>query len=146
MHLWFPEKIIDKCGIIRELVGRLPVIIKLNDINKNREILKDILLKSDESLLTIMLKTLDQEGIEVEGLDNAIDSIIDGAIEKGIGARGLFGPTRNIFLKVFYEINNNPGKYEKIIFGNNIMNDHRDFVLVPKKAKVKTKKQETVVE
>ncbi len=139
-----PERIIDY-GITRELVGRLPVIIKLNDINNNREVLKDILLNSDESLLTVMLNTLKEEGIEVLGLDNVIDSIVENAIEKQIGARGLFGPTRNIFLKVFYEIANNPGKYNKIIFGSNIMNDHHDFELVAKKIKTRKKKQDQIV-
>ena len=139
-----PEKIINY-GIIRELVGRLPVIIKLNDLNNRPDVLKDILINSDESLLTSMLNTLNTEGIEVEGLDNVIDSIVNNAISKKIGARGLFGPTRAIFLKVFYEIANNPGKYNKIIFGSNIMNDHRDFELIPKKAKTKKKKQDLIV-
>ena len=140
-----PEKIIDY-GIIRELVGRLPVIIKLNDLNSNKEVLKDILLNSDESILTLMVNSLNEEGIVIENLDAIIDSIVDSAIEKKIGARGLFGPTRNIFLKVFYEINNNPGKYSKIVFGDNIMNDYNDFKLIPKKVKTRTKKQEAVVE
>lgn len=139
-----PEMIINY-GIIRELVGRLPVIIKMNDINKSHDILKDILLNSNESILTIMVKALEGEGIEVDGLDNIIDSVVDTAIEKNVGARGLFGPTKNIFLKVFYEVDNNPGKYSKVIFGKNIMNDHKDFELVPKKVKTRTKKQELMV-
>ena len=139
-----PEMII-KYGVISELVGRLPVITKLNDINKNHEILKDILLNSDESVLNIMVESLRKQGIEIEGLDNIVDSIVSEAIKKNLGARGLFGPTKNIFLKVFYAVDNNPGKYEKIIFGKNFEDNHYDFELVPKKVKTKVKKQELML-
>ncbi len=133
------EDIITKGGIISELVGRLPVIIELNDLNNNREVLKDILLNSDESLFTIIVKTLSDEGIEIENLDEVIDLIIDNAMSKRIGARGLISPIRNMFLRIFYEINNNKGKYDKVILGKNIVNDNCDFVLVPKKVKKKVK-------
>lgn len=126
-------------GIISELAGRLPIIIELNNLNNHPEILKDILLNSDESLFTIIVNTLNDEGIEIENLDEVIDLIINNAISKKIGARGLISPIRNMFLKIFYEINNNKGKYEKVILGPNIVNDNNDFILVPKKVKTKTK-------
>ena len=52
-------------GIIRELAGRLPVIIELNDLNNNKEVLKDILINSDESLFTMLVNALNNEGIEI---------------------------------------------------------------------------------
>ena len=131
------EDIIDKGGIISELVGRLPIIVQLNQLK--REELKDILLYSDESLFTIITSALNKEGIEIENLDETIDLIIDNAISRKIGARGLISPIRNMFLKIFYEINNNKGKYDKVILGKNIVNDNRDFTLVPKKVKKKVK-------
>ena len=126
-------------GIIKELVGRLPVIIELNDLNNRKDILKDILLNSNESLFAIIVKTLNEEGIEIENIDEVIDLIVDNAISKKIGARGLISPIRSMFLKIFYEINNNKGKYEKVIIGKNIVNDNKDFILVPKKVKKKVK-------
>ena len=126
-------------GIISELAGRLPVIIELNDLNNNKEVLKDILLNSNESLFTILVNALNNEGIEIENLDEVIDLIIANAMDKKIGARGLISPIRNMFLKIFYEINNNKDKYEKVILGKNIVNDNSDFILVPKKVKKKIK-------
>jgi len=126
-------------GIIRELVGRLPIIIELNDLNNNKEVLKDILLNSDESLFTMLVNALKIEGVEIENLDEFIDLIIDNAISKKIGVRGLISPIRNMFLKIFYEVSNNKGKYNKVILGQNIINDNRDFILVPKKVKKKVK-------
>ena len=136
------EKIIKYGGIIRELVGRLPVIVELNDINDKKDILKDILLNSDESLFTGLVESLNSLGLTVDNLYDVIDCIIDDAITKKLGARGLIGPTRNIFLKVFYEIANNPEKYESVIIGKNIINDNNDFELIPKKVKKKVKKTE----
>ena len=135
------DKII-KYGIIRELAGRLPVIVELNDINDKKDILKDILLNSDESLFTGLVESLNSLGLTVDNLYDVIDCIIDDAITKKLGARGLIGPTRNIFLKVFYEIANNPEKYESVVIGKNIINDNNDFELIPKKVKKKVKKAE----
>jgi len=138
------DDIIDY-GIIRELVGRLPVIIELNDLNRHHEILKDILLNAEESLFSIIIKSLNNEGIEIENIDEVIDLIVDNAVSKKIGARGLISPIRNMFLKIFYEISNNKGKYSKVILGKNIVNDNSDFILVPKKIKKKTKTDSLMV-
>ena len=56
-----------------------------------------------------------------------------------------FSMIRNMFLKIFYEISNNKGKYEKVIIGKNIVNDNCDFVLVPKKVKKKVKTDSLMV-
>lgn len=139
------EDIIKKGGIIKELVGRLPVIIELNDLNDKPEVLKDILLNSNESLFATIINVLNKEGIEIENIDEVIDLIIENAASKRIGARGLIGPVRNMFLRIFYEISNNKGKYEKVIIGKNIVNDNHDFILVPKKVKKKVKTDSLMV-
>ena len=136
---------IMKEGIISELMGRLPVIIKLNDISDKPDVLKDILLNSDESILEGLVKTIENKGIEVEGVDNLVDSIVEEAIAKKSGARGLFGPTKKIFYEVLYDIDNNPGKYSKVIFNNTIAPEQPRYELVPKKVKKRTKKQELMV-
>ena len=133
------ETIIDKGGIIRELAGRLPVIIQLNTLTKDD--LKDILLNAKDSIFVAHLNDLLSHGITVENLDELIDTIVDNAIACGIGARGLIKPIKEMFMHIFYEIDNNPNKYEKIIIGKNILNDNRDYTLIPKKVKTKTRKK-----
>ena len=132
-----------KYGIIRELAGRLPIIIELNDLNKNKEVLKDILLNSDESIFRMLIDAINSEGIEIDNLDDIIDLIVEDAISHKIGARGLNNPARNVFLKIFYEIGNNPGKYNKVIIGNNIVKDNSDFELKTKKVKKRIKAEKT---
>jgi hypothetical protein len=48
----------------------------------------------------------------------------------------------NIFLKIFEDLGNNPDKYERIILGENILEDNADYKLVPKKVKKLTKTAE----
>jgi len=134
------EMIVNKGGIIRELAGRLPVIIKLNELS--RENLKDILLNSDESKLRSVIESISSLGIEIENLDTIVNGLVDEAIAAKIGARGLTKSVMNIFLKIFEDLGNNPDKYEKIILGANILKDNGDYKLIPKKVKKKVKTAE----
>ena len=134
------EMIVNKGGIIRELAGRMPVIIKLNELS--RENLKDILLNSDESKLRVVIESIDSLGIEIENLDIIINGLVDEAINAKIGARGLTKSVMNIFLKIFEDLGNNPDKYGKIILGDNILKDNTDYKLIPKKVKRKVKTAE----
>ena len=133
------EMIVEKGGIIRELAGRLPVIIQLNDLNNNKAVLKDILLNSDESGLYQIIESLHSIGIEIENIDNVVDNLVENAIKRQIGARGLIGSSMNMFLKVFKEIGNNPNKYNKLIIGGNIIDNPNDFELLTTKKKTKKK-------
>lgn len=134
------EMIINKGGIIRELAGRLPVIIKLNELSRDN--LKDILLNSDESKLRVVIESIASLGITIENLDIIVDGLVDEAINAKIGARGLTKSVMNIFLKIFEDLGNNPGKYERIILGDNILKDNTDYKLVPKKVKKRVKTAE----
>ena len=124
-------------GLKRELIGRLPIIVELNKLGK--EELRDIILNSDQSELTGTINALAQLGIEIENIDDLIDIIIEDALTKNIGARGLIFTINNIFQEIFYEVGNNQGKYKSVIIGTNIIQDNRDFTL--KKTKAKRKKR-----
>ena len=126
-----------KYGLKKELVGRFPIIVELNAMTK--EILKDIILNSDESELKLTLKALKSLGVKIRNLDEVIDLIVEDAIKKEIGARGLVSTINDIFLEIFYTVANNPGKYSEIIIGSNILKDNKDFHLVRKNTKVRKK-------
>ena len=134
------EMIVNKGGIIRELAGRLPVIIKLNELSRDN--LKDILLNSDESKLRVVIESIASLGITIENLDIIVDGLVDEAINAKIGARGLTKSVMNIFLKIFEDLGNNPDKYGKIVLGDNILKDNTDYKLVPKKVKKRVKTAE----
>lgn len=131
------EMIVNKGGIIRELAGRLPVIIKLNELSRDN--LKDILLNSDESKLRAVIESIASLGITIDNLDLIVNGLVDEAINAKIGARGLTKSVMNIFLKIFEELGNNPDKYERIVLGDNILKDNTDYKLIPKKVKRRTK-------
>lgn len=122
-------------GLKRELVGRLPIVVELNNLGK--EELKDIILNSDQSELKATINAFHLLGIEIENLDEAIDIIVEDALNKKIGARGLIFTINNLFQEIFYEVGNHQGKYKSVVIGPNIITNNRDFVL----NKTKTKKR-----
>ena len=124
-------------GVKRELLGRLPVVVELNSLSE--DILKDIILNSDESELTKIVETLSSYGITITNIDNIVSLIAQNAFKKGIGARGLTATINTMFNKIFYEVANNPGKYNELILGENIINDNSDFQLIQKPIKRRTK-------
>lgn len=124
-------------GLKRELVGRLPIVVELNNLGK--EELKDIILNSDQSELNATINALMQLDIEIENIDEIIDIIVEDALNKKIGARGLIFTINNIFQEIFYEVGNNQGKYKSVIIGKNIIHNNRDFIL--KKTKAKKRKR-----
>lgn len=130
------EKLVNY-GLKRELVGRFPIKIELNSLTK--EVYKEIIISSDESELMSHIRFLASMGIIINNIDEIIDIIIEDAITKGIGARGLVETISNLLLEVIYEVANNPGKYEKVTIGKNILKDPYDFKLVEKQIKKRVK-------
>lgn len=124
------EKLI-KYGLKRELIGRMPIKVELNKLGKAE--LKEIITSSDESELNATINALRILKVKIENIDEVIDLVVEDALGKGIGARGLIDTINNIFQEIFYEVGNNPNKYKSVIIGKNIINDNKDFQLVPRR-------------
>ena len=137
------EQIIKDGGIIPELARRLPVITKLEDISKKRDVLKDILLNAEDSVLMTRIEAIENEGIELDkqDFDSLIELIIDKATKINIGASGLIGPVEDLFSKIFLDVENNPNKYNKLVITPNQSDGSIDYQLIPKKVKTRTKKK-----
>lgn len=117
-----------KYGLMKESVGRLPIIVELNSLT--REIFREIILESDESELIAHVNFLESLGVTVSNLDEIIEILIDDVMKKEVGARGLIATISKLFLKIIYEVANNPGKYNEVKIGKNIINNPNDFELV----------------
>lgn len=117
-----------KYGLMKESVGRLPIIVELNSLT--REIYREIIIESDESELIAHVNFLESLGVTVSNLEEIIEILIDDVIKKEVGARGLIATISKLFLKIIYEVANNPGKYNEVKIGKNIINDPNDFELV----------------
>lgn len=74
-------------GLIPELLGRLPVVTYLNTLDKDA--LTAILTQPRNALVKQYKKLFKVEGIELEVADDAVEYIVDKAMEYKLGARGL---------------------------------------------------------
>lgn len=80
-------EVLTKQGIIPELVGRLPVRVKLNNLTK--EDLKRILVEPENSIVSQYKDLLSLDGVELLFTNEVLDYIAGQAYDNGSGARGL---------------------------------------------------------
>ena len=92
---------IVKYGLIPELVGRLPVIVSLE--NLDREALARILKEPKNAVIKQYKKLFGLDGIDIEFTDAAVAKIADLAIERGTGARGLRAIMEEVMLPIMYD-------------------------------------------
>ena len=104
---------IVKYGIIPELVGRLPVIVALENLDE--EALIRILREPKNSLVKQYKKLFGLDGIELSFTDDAYEAIAALATEREIGARGLRSIMENMMLKLMYELPSRPDVAEAVI-------------------------------
>ncbi len=94
-------------GIIPELLGRLPVLVHLDELDKHA--LTNILTQPKNALLKQYKKLFKMDGIDLEFDNDAIDFIVDKALEYKLGARGLRSICEAIITDAMYEL---PSKSE----------------------------------
>lgn len=93
---------IVKYGLIPELVGRLPIITSLNNLTK--EALIDILSKPKNALLKQYKKLFKMDNVELEVTKEALEEIVDLALERKTGARGLRAIIEKVMMDAMYEV------------------------------------------
>ena len=96
-----PEDLV-KYGFIPELVGRLPINESLNLLSSDT--LKRILIEPKNSIIKQYQKLFEMEGIELSFTDDAINDIVDIAIERKTGARALRSILEKSMQDIMYEI------------------------------------------
>lgn len=101
-----------KFGLIPEFVGRLPIIATLKELDK--EALIDIVTKPKNALVKQYKKLMELDNVELEFEPEALELIVDKAIERKTGARGLRSIIEDIMRDIMFEIPSNP-KIEKCI-------------------------------
>ena len=134
-----------KFGMIPEFIGRLPIIASLKDLD--REALIQILVAPKNSLVKQYKKLFELDNVELEFQTEALSAIVDKAIERKTGARGLRSIIEEIMRDIMFEIPSNP-KIEKCIITketveegaepNLIINENRE------ENKIRTKKRKKI--
>ena len=89
-------------GLIPELVGRVPVLTFLNPLDAT--ILRNILTEPKNALVKQYQKLFEMEGIKIQFEDDALDYIVEKAIEFKLGARGLRGICEAIITDAMFEL------------------------------------------
>ncbi len=101
-----------KFGLIPEFVGRLPIVTTLEELDK--EALINILTKPKNALVKQYKKLLAMDGVDLEFKPEAVEAIVEKAIERKTGARGLRSIIEEIMRDIMFDIPSNP-KIEKCI-------------------------------
>ncbi len=101
LSLTEPEDLI-KFGLIPELVGRLPVIASLQSLNK--EAMISILTEPKNAIIKQFQKLFRMEGVELEFEPQALEAIVDKAMERKTGARGLRSIVESVLLDIMYKL------------------------------------------
>ena len=128
-----------KFGLIPEFVGRLPIVATLRELD--RAALIDIVTKPKNALVKQYKKLLELDDVELEFEQDALEAIVDKAIERKTGARGLRSIIEEIMRDIMFDIPSNP-KIEKCIVTKETVLEKKAPKLIINENKVVSKKEE----
>ena len=89
-------------GLIPEIIGRLPVLTYLNPLN--REALRKILVEPKNSIVRQYEKLFEMDGIKLSFTNEALDYMVDKAVEYKLGARGLRSIVESVMMDAMFDI------------------------------------------
>ncbi|MEO1927757.1 MAG: ATP-dependent Clp protease ATP-binding subunit ClpX [Nautiliaceae bacterium] len=117
-----------KYGLIPELIGRLPVIATLSGLKKEDLIRvltepKDALIKQYQALFAL-------DGVELEFEQDALEAIVEKAIKRGTGARGLRAILEEAMVDVMFNLPEYKGY--KVIITKDVIEKKADPILIKK--------------
>ncbi len=89
-------------GLIPEIIGRLPILTHLEPLN--REALRSILTEPKNSIIKQYVRLFELDGVKLTFDEEALEYVVDKAIEFKLGARGLRSIVENIMMDPMFEI------------------------------------------
>jgi ATP-dependent Clp protease ATP-binding subunit ClpX len=133
-----PEDLL-KFGLIPEFVGRLPVMVTLEELDE--ESLVKILTEPKNALIKQYKELFSMDGVDLEFEDGALLSIAKKAIERKTGARGLRSIIEETLLDIMYELPSRDDIEKCVITKETIENKvEPTLVLSDRKKKSRSKK------
>ena len=130
-----------KFGMIPEFVGRLPILATLKELD--RKALIKITTEPKNALVKQYKKLLEMDDVELEFEQEALEAIVDKAIERKTGARGLRAIIEDIMRDIMFEIPSNE-KIEKCIITKSTV-ENGEPQIIENENKVKKNKKENRV-
>ena len=99
-------------GLIPEIVGRLPILTSLRPLD--RDTLRNILTEPKNSLVKQYIRLMEMDGVKLTFEPDALDYIVDTAVEYKLGARGLRSIVETIMMEKMFEVPSSGAKSCKI--------------------------------
>ena len=99
-------------GLIPEIVGRLPILTALRPLD--REALRNILTEPKNSIIKQYVKLMEMDGVALSFDADALEYIVDTAMEYKLGARGLRSIVETIMMEKMFEVPSSGAKSCKI--------------------------------
>lgn len=125
LHSVEPEDLV-KFGIIPELVGRMPVIAVLDDLDEDA--LKKILVEPKNAIIKQYQYLLKLDGIELEITDDALTAIAKKTVERKTGARGLRTVVENALSEVMFNAPSDPTISKVVVTGKCINGEEKPLL------------------
>ena len=132
-----------KFGMIPEFIGRLPIIATLKELD--REALIKITTEPKNALVKQYKKLLEMDDVELEFSKEALDAIVDKAIERKTGARGLRSIIEEIMRDIMFDIPSNE-KIEKCIITKDTVVNNAGPQIIENENKVKKNRRTKRIE
>ena len=123
-----------KFGLIPEFVGRLPIVATLRELDKAA--LVDIVTKPKNAIVKQYKKLFKLDNVELEFEQDALEAIVDKAIERKTGARGLRSIIEEIMRDIMFEIPSNPLIEKCIVTKNTVVNKEAPKIIINTKKEV----------
>ena len=89
-------------GLIPEIIGRLPVLTYLTQLD--REALRKILVEPKNSIVRQYVKLFEMDGVALTFTEEALNFIVDKAVEYKLGARGLRSIVESVMMDAMFEV------------------------------------------
>ena len=122
-----------KFGLIPEFVGRLPIIATLKELDK--QALLDIITKPKNSLIKQYKRLFEMDNVNLEFEQEALELIVNKAIERKTGARGLRAILEEIMRDIMFEIPSNPNIVKCLITKATIEKGEKPVVTIDESKK-----------
>ena len=128
-----PEDLI-KFGLIPELVGRLPVVATLDELDEAA--LVEILIEPKNALVKQYQKLFSMEGVELEVRPAALQAIARRALKRKTGARGLRSILEQVLLDLMYDLPGRPNVQKVVVDESAIEADGQPLIIYADAPKV----------
>ena len=122
-----------KFGMIPEFVGRLPIVATLDELT--REALIEIVTKPKNALVKQYKKLVALDGVDLEFDQEALEVIVDKAIERKTGARGLRSIIEEIMRDIMYDIPSNKKIAKCIITKETVLENKKPEIIIDENKK-----------